>query len=670
MCEDAMYQRGAWSVRRCCRRLLPWGACAGLVAGAVLLGLTGCQSLTPRAQSPEEEAPARYDLLKQVRTVGDVTEVANVAPIQISGVGLVTGLDGTGGGTPPGTYTTMLEQQLLKQRQHGVKELLQSPNNAVVLITALIPPGGRKGDPIDIQVTLPQGSKVTSLRGGYLQQTVLRNYDSKKHINPQYQGNDTLLPGHILAVARGPVLVGMGEGDAAAKLRRGVIWEGGVSLIDRPFYLVLKNDQKFAAVANAVAERINLMFPDDARKREEVLRNKRLLMLDEVTSQINEKFRPVLAQKSETARAVNREVVYAQVPHTYRLNPERYLRIARLIPLRESPESQGKYHRLLEEMLTQSKHTVGAALRLEALGRDSVPVLEKALKNPNVLVRFSAAEALAYLGSTAGVEELARLSDQYDALRAYGLTAMATVNESICKIKLEELLDSPCPDMRYGAFKALRILDDHEARSATVKGELLNDAFWLHRVAVQSEPLVHATFAGRPEVVLFGKEPRLAAPLKLFAGAEFTITAERNDDRCTVSRYVLNPPSLRRKQCSFRVEDVLRTVAELGGQYADAVELLRQVDRTRSMSARLAVDALPQAPAVEELAQEGVRMQKNDANDPPSLLLTLPELDTPRPDTGATPPMFALPGTRRSFAVGELQDEEALLRRGVEPAGN
>src|SRR5207302_1778822 len=111
--------------------------------------------------------------------------------------------------------------------------------------------------------------------------------------------------------------------------------------------------------------------------------------------------------RSETAKAVTKEVIYAQVPLAYRLNPERYLRVAGMIPLRETAETQGKYRRRLEEMLLEPRQFVAAAmrlegktdltqdqeeavihqtivaagLRLESLGRDSVPILEKGLKS-------------------------------------------------------------------------------------------------------------------------------------------------------------------------------------------------------------------------------------------------------------------------------------------------
>src|SRR5262249_20993015 len=152
-----------------------------------------------------------------------------------------------------------------------------------------------------------------------------------KHLKPNYDGANKILTGHVLARARGPLLVGFGpEPDEVGRMTHARIWGGGITLIDRPFYMVLKNDQKFFRVANNVAARINLLFPDDARKRAEVLRNKRLLVLDTVTHELNEKFAAQHVGRGELARAVSKDVVYVQVPYAYRLNPERYLRVARL----------------------------------------------------------------------------------------------------------------------------------------------------------------------------------------------------------------------------------------------------------------------------------------------------------------------------------------------------
>src|SRR5436190_16762890 len=318
------------------RTLRPWlrSVAAGLFSLASL-GMIGCLNPQTRAQSAEE-AERERDL--DVMTIGDVTEVGNAMPIQVSGVGLITGLEGSGG-SPPGSWRVMLEQQLRKQKIDNTKQLLDSRDNALALVTAWIQAGAHKGDALDIEVTLPNGSPATSLRGGYLQFCPLRPYETSKNINPDYDGANKLLGGHTLAHAKGGLLVALGSGDEPADLRKARIWptthivvgpddkkkivqEGGVCHTDRPFSFILKKDAKFAKVASVVADRINLMFQEDQRKQTEVLRTKHQLVLDQVTQQLNAKADGMM---HATAKAVGKDVIFVNVPYAYRFNPERYL---------------------------------------------------------------------------------------------------------------------------------------------------------------------------------------------------------------------------------------------------------------------------------------------------------------------------------------------------------
>src|SRR5207302_846392 len=86
-------------------------------------------------------------------------------------------------------------------------------------------------------------------------------------------------------------------------------------------------------------------------------------------------------------------------------------------------EMLARYRQQLKQDLLDPGHTVTAALRLEALGVDSVQVLQFGLESEHVLVRFSSAEALAYLDCAAGVSELATIVAEQPYLRAYALTA-------------------------------------------------------------------------------------------------------------------------------------------------------------------------------------------------------------------------------------------------------
>jgi hypothetical protein len=573
------------------------------VLGAILFGLAGCAHTQTRGQAADD---SEHEKDVEVKTIGAVTEVANVEPIPVSGVGLVVGLDGTGGGTPPGSWRDLLEKQLRVHNVDNPREVLMSPNNALVLVSALIPAGVRKGDPLDVEIVLPPQSKVTSLRGGFLKECVLYNYANARSLAPSVVSADELVLGHPVGSAQGPLLVGFGDGDEAARLREARIWGGGRSKIDRPFYLALNSGQQFARVAQLVAERINETFHGSYR-----------------------------GTLTDIAVAKNNQAIALGVPPQYKLNVPRYLRVVRLIPLREEPDTRSAYRRQLDERLRDPARTITAALRLEALGTESVPVLKRALQHEHPLVRFAAAEALAYLGNPACGDELARLAERQPRLRAFCLTALASIDEAVSHVKLNQLLASPSAETRYGAFRALRALDEHDA---AVHGELLNDCFWLHRVAPESAPLVHVAGSRRAEIVLFGQDAYLIPPFSFLAGPEFTITAGRDDEHCTVSRFSVHHGT-RRRQCSLKLEDVLKTLADLGGVYPDAVELLRQADQCHCLTCCVAVDAMPQATAVEELAKcdpQDTKFQEVEES------LRLAEADL-----GATPTLYERTTDRR-----------------------
>ncbi len=111
-----------------------------------------------------------------VETVGKVSSVFGMQSVRAFGVGIVQGLPGTGHDPQPGELRRAAIHML---KQHGVEEaesFLASGTAAVVIVAAEIPPGARKGDPIDVSVKLEASDKATSLRGGQLLECELREY--------------------------------------------------------------------------------------------------------------------------------------------------------------------------------------------------------------------------------------------------------------------------------------------------------------------------------------------------------------------------------------------------------------------------------------------------------------------------------------------------------------
>lgn len=517
------------------------------------------------------------------KTVGDVSVVWGAQPVRVYGVGVVENLPGTGSPPPPGE---MRRQAIHLLKQQGVDDpdkFLASGQAAVVVVSAVLLPGIRKGAPLDVAIMVPEKDRTSSLRGGILRRCELYEYADARALRGG-EGPSGAVRGHALAVAQGPLLVGLDGGDAAGQLRQGRIWNGGRSLIDRDFVLLLDKKHQDARLAKLVADRINERFYATTRQ----------------------------GGVQGMASAKNNVQIVLKVPPQYRLNWPRYLRVVRQIYLHQSPQQQSEQIQQLAKQLRDPSKCIVAALKLEAIGASAIPVLKEAIAEEHPLVRFAAAEALAYLGEPAAGEPLAQAVAHDPRFQAFGLAALASLDEAVSRVKLEELMRHPWPRVRYGAFRALRYLDEHEP---AVQGELFNRSFYLHRVAPESSGLVHLSTVGRAEIVIFGEDPVLMPPFSLQAGREFAVTAQQQDDRCIVSRFSAER-GVQREYCSLRVEDIVRTLGRLGATYPDVVDMLLQAQQSRCLSCRLAIDAWPEAISVKELAQSGASdVQDNDSQE-------------------------------------------------------
>jgi hypothetical protein len=581
---ESLSTRSESAVRAIARRP-PEGA--NMIRRSILLAgfclAAGCLQPQTRLQSADESERADSSG-PDVKTIGDISQMSGVEAVPIAGIGLVTRLEGTGGGVPPGPERVSLEEVLKKRGVENIKELFNSKTTSIVHVSAYVPAGIHKGDPIDVYVTIPETSRTTSLRGGVLEECLLYNYASSNAISAaagnQVSGrSDATIRGHAWVRAEGPILAGIrpdSDPDDPPSTKSGVIWGGGKNLMpDSMFTLYLNADQQYARVASQIAERINETFHAPGA---------------------------VGGGTGEVAHAVSKSSVTLTVPGAYRLNIARFLRVVRLTPLDESPGPDSAYSRKLVKQLLDPATTISAALRLEALGSQSISPLKVGLHSEIPLVRFAAAESLAYLGSPSCGEELGKQVAEQPFVQAFALTALASLNEAVCRVKLEELLSAPSPETRYGAFRALRARDE---RDSLVQGENIG-GYWLHQVARSSSPQIHYSTSKRAEIVLFGDAPTFVAPFSLLAG-DFVVRAKEGESTCTITRMTVRKGK-QIKTSPLDVADVLRAMAELGGNYSDSVELLRQAESTRGLNCAVKVDALPKAPTVYDLARAGVEL--------------------------------------------------------------
>ena len=130
--------------------------------------------------------------------IKDITEVEGARGNQLTGVGLVTGLNGTGDNSPMAVQ--MMRNMM---RNFGVTldaRSVRTRNLAVVALTANLPPYVRPGQTIDVNVNTM--GNASNLQGGVLVQSPLRAADGK-----------------VYAVAQGPVIVGGSSAQGAGATR-------------------------------------------------------------------------------------------------------------------------------------------------------------------------------------------------------------------------------------------------------------------------------------------------------------------------------------------------------------------------------------------------------------------------------------------------------------------
>ena len=127
--------------------------------------------------------------------------------------------------------------------------------------------------------------------------------------------------------------------------------------------------------------------------------------------------------------------------------------------------------------------------------------------------------------------------------------------------------------------------------------------------------MVHVTRSYRPEIVLFGTDQHFQLPLVLDAGKNILVNG-LSGGQITVSRFVADAEPEQRV-VSTSVDEVIRTIVELGGTYPDVVQALQQAKQDGALASRFRVDALPQSGR--EYDRNAVRHSYGEDEEPPSL---------------------------------------------------
>jgi flagellar P-ring protein precursor FlgI len=192
--------------------------------------------------------------------IKDIADFEGVRDNQLVGYGLVVGLNGTGDDLKKSVFTRESLIGMLERLGVNARDTkLDTKNVAAVMVTAALPPFGRQGTRIDIQIAAL--GDANSLQGGTLLVTPLLGADSE-----------------VYAVAQGPVAIGgyTASGDASS-VTKGVPTSGRIAngaIIEREVGFAMNSMQNVKitlrnpdlTTARRVADAINGYLSLDAAR--------------------------------------------------------------------------------------------------------------------------------------------------------------------------------------------------------------------------------------------------------------------------------------------------------------------------------------------------------------------------------------------------------------------
>ena len=537
-----------------------------MAAACVAPSLTiGCMGPIFRPQSPDAALSTIEDgAIDGTQLVSAVAHPYGMSFVKVENVALVTGLAGTGEDPAPSPQRAALLAEMNRREIANPNEVIGSPNTALVLVRGYLRPGIQAGDRFDVEVKTPSRSDTTSLRGGWLMET---------RLSEMAVLGGSIRTGHETAVAQGAILV-----DPSADMEKnpalmvqGRVLTGGVATKSRQLGLILDHSHQSIRlsqmVAKAVCERFHTYI--DGRRL------------------------GVATPKTD-------EYIELAIHPRYKDNIGRYMRVVRSIAVRETPQQRLDRIKLLHDQLLDPVTAETAAMRLEAIGGDeAVEILKEGSKATDSEVRFYSAEALAYLDVTEAVEPLAKAAIDEPAFRVNAFSALSAMEDGAASEALAGLLSVKSAETRYGAFRALTVMAPDDPR---IRGESMNGRFKYHRLETGGPPMIHVTNSHRPEIVLFGRDHELKLPLVLDAGPRILVNGLKGD-KITVSRFGPNNPTEQRI-VDPNVDAVIRAIIDLGGDYPDVVQMLRQAKEAGALPSRYTENALPESGRVPDRTDE------------------------------------------------------------------
>jgi hypothetical protein len=469
-----------------------WGALSLALLCAAPIALSGCSDPKHAVKVNPSKALVRDVPRPLLGTIGAEAAFRGVDPTLISGLGIVVGLAGTGGSDnlDPAVQTTM-ERELARggvssggpiQNYPGFEgmtpaQFLRSPDVAVVIVEARVPPGAPEGTPFDVFVRKLPGSSVTSLEGGRLWTTEMR-------IGPAAVFG--AVKTRKIGEARGPIFINpfsepsvAANGEVQITRTSGRILGGGKVTSPLQIEMVLDNDS--FARARSVVGTINSRFPREPG--------------DEG---------PIARGRGNGGGTAGYQSIALRVPYAYRERSDEFLQLVR--HMRVDPSLPEEWARSYVEAL-KTTPALAEDLRwcLQAIGRPALPFLSQLYDYSETGPRMAALKAGARLGDPRAAPPLIELAHKgTPAIQVEALRLLADMpSDPRVNLAMRELVDDTNLEVRIAAYEGLLKRNDQTVFSVRIGTDSLQPKFMLDLVPAK-DPTIYITQQGEPRIVLFG----------------------------------------------------------------------------------------------------------------------------------------------------------------------
>lgn len=468
--------------------------------------------------SQPQSSPEAQNTIDPTMTIGNVSHIVFYEAIPVRGIGIVAGLHGTGSSECPPLVRENLEKYIWKQipdNSLNARAFIESKNTAVVEVFGVIPALASDGTNFDAAVRPLSSSQTTSLDGGYLYATELKELSRLTNLQQLSMYSKSL------ATAEGSVYSNnLSDADDAGMW---YVLGGAKSLQGSKISLIINN-------------------PD-------------FLMAHTIRNRINERFR------TKTATPISDAEIIIQIPPEYLDRKEQFLEMIYSLQLGDNPDlRQLRIDELIGQLIAEPDKTP-YEIALEAIGRPALDSVAPLLEHPDEAVRFHAGRCMLNSGDNRAIKSLRNIL--LNPASPYRVETIEVMGRHATRTDTRALVTTALSDadiqVRLAAYESLLRMNSSAISRKIVGGEFVVDS-----VVCPGPKIIYVYQQKTPRIVLFGSP--LYCSDNIFVQSDdgaITINAKPGDKFISVSRrHPQRPRVIGPLPASFEVSGLIQTLGE------------------------------------------------------------------------------------------------------------